>query len=304
LTSRKIRVAVLGTGNIGTDLAERLLSDEEFELVAFVGRRSDSPGLERMKSRIPNLISNGFEGLEALLGGLDGVFDATSALDHLDHWPTIQTHGKWVIDLTPSRLGSPMVPELLGRHESMALSKGFSVNYSMVTCGGQSAAPLIFGMGKAAKGAVRLEISSSISSKSAGPATRRNLEQYISATENLASLLVPGVPTKAILVLNPIEPPAMMRTTVSIEAGSFDLELAKSEVNRIVEQVNHYVPGYSMVVEPHLTSAGSISATVKVTGQGFFLPDYAGNLDIINSAAVETARRHMASFVEGASDVV
>jgi acetaldehyde dehydrogenase len=116
--------------------------------------------------------------------------------------------------------------------------------------------------------------------------------------------LVPGVPTKAILVLNPIEPPAMMRTTVSIEAGSFDLELAKSEVNRIVEQVNHYVPGYSMVVEPHLTSAGSISATVKVTGQGFFLPDYAGNLDIINSAAVETARRHMASFVEGASDVV
>ncbi len=299
MTNRKIRVAVLGTGNIGTDLAERLLADGEFELVAFVGRRSDSPGLERMKSRIPNLITNGFEGLDSMLDDLDGVFDATSALDHLSHWPTIQRHGKWVIDLTPSRLGFPMVPELLGRHESMALASSFSVNYSMVTCGGQSAAPLVFGMGKAAEGAVRLEISSSISSKSAGPATRRNIEQYITATESLASLLVPGVPTKAILVLNPIDPPAMMRTTVSIEAESFDLERAKSEVNKIVNQVNQYVPGYSIVVEPHLTSAGSISATVKVTGQGFFLPDYAGNLDIINSAAVETARRHMASFFGG-----
>lgn len=297
-------MAVLGTGNIGTDLAERLLVDEDFELVAFVGRRSDSPGLERMKTRIPNLISEGFDGLKSLLGELDGVFDATSALDHLSHWPKIKEHDKWVVDLTPSRLGKPVVPELLGRHKSMALSSVFSVNYSMVTCGGQSAAPLIFGMGMSVQGGVGLEISSSISSRSAGPATRRNIEQYISATESLASLLLPGIPTKAILVLNPIEPPAMMRTTVSIEGESFDLELAKSEVKKIVELVNEYVPGYSMVVEPHLTSAGSISATVKVTGQGFFLPDYAGNLDIINSAAVETARRHMSSFCGGASDAV
>lgn len=304
MVSRRIRVAILGTGNIGTDLAERLLADNHFELVAFVGRRSDSPGIERLKSRIPNIITNGFVGLEPMLEELDGVFDATSALDHLTHWPIIESKGKWVVDLTPSRLGRPMVPELLGRHDSMALSSGYPVNYSMVTCGGQSAAPLIFGLGAAAKNGIRLEISSSISSKSAGPATRRNIEQYIGTTENLASLLFPGVPSKAILVLNPVEPPAMMRTTVSIDAESFDLDLAKCEVSTVVDQVRKYVPGYSLVVEPHLTHSGAISATVKVTGQGFFLPDYAGNLDIINSAAVETARRHMAAFSGGARSAI
>jgi acetaldehyde dehydrogenase len=293
-------VAVLGTGNIGTDLAERILADDEFELAAFVGRRSDSPGLERMRGRVPNLISNGFAGLEALLGEVDGVFDATSAQDHLSHWPKIEEMGKWVIDLTPSRIGKPLVPELIGRQSEMALSSGYSANYSMVTCGGQSAAPLIFGMSKATKKGLSLEISSSISSRSAGPATRRNIEQYISATENLSSLLFPSIPTKAILVLNPVEPPAMMRTTVSIDADTFDLDLAKDAVHEIVDQVKKYVPGYSLVVDPHITPTGTLSATVKVTGQGFFLPDYAGNLDIINSAAVETARRHMAAFGGGA----
>ena len=304
MSNRKIRVAVLGTGNIGTDLAERLLADDEFELAAFVGRRSDSPGLERMRGRIPNLISDGFAGLEAMLGEIDGVFDATSALDHVSHWPKIEEMGKWVVDLTPSRIGKPLVPELIGRQSEMSLSSGYSANYSMVTCGGQSAAPLIFGMNKAAKNGQRLEMSSSISSKSAGPATRRNIEQYISATENLSSLLFSAVPTKAILVLNPVEPPAMMRTTVSIDAEAFDLDLAKDAVHEIVDQVKKYVPGYSLVVEPHITPAGSMSATVKVTGQGFFLPDYAGNLDIINSAALETARRHMAAFPGGAPNAV
>lgn len=304
MSNRKIRVAVLGTGNIGTDLAERLLADDEFELAAFVGRRSDSPGLERMGGRIPNLIPDGFAGLEAMLGEIDGVFDATSALDHFSHWPKIEEKGKWVVDLTPSRIGKPLVPELIGRQSEMALSSGYSANYSMVTCGGQSAAPLIFGMNKAAKNGQRLEMSSSISSKSAGPATRRNIEQYISATENLSSLLFPAVPTKAILVLNPVEPPAMMRTTVSIDAEAFDLDLAKDAVHEIVDQVKKYVPGYSLVVDPHITPAGSLSATVKVTGQGFFLPDYAGNLDIINSAAVETARRHMAAFLGRDSDAI
>lgn len=299
LPNQKIRVAVLGTGNIGTDLAERLVADDEFELVAFVGRRADSPGLERMKGRVPHLIADGFAGLASMLDELDGVFDATSALDHFSHWPRIEEAGKWVVDLTPSRIGRPLVPELIGRQSEMSLSSGYSANYSMVTCGGQSAAPLIFGMSKAAKNGLRLEMSSSISSRSAGPATRKNIEQYISATENLSSLLYPTVPTKAILVLNPVEPPAMMRTTVSIDAQAFDLEVAKSSVHEIVDQVKKYVPGYSLVVDPHLTPAGSLSATVKVTGQGFFLPDYAGNLDIINSAAVETARRHMAAFTGG-----
>jgi acetaldehyde dehydrogenase len=117
-------------------------------------------------------------------------------------------------------------------------------------------------------------------------------------------LLFSAVPTKAILVLNPVEPPAMMRTTVSIDAEAFDLDVAKDAVHEIVDQVKKYVPGYSLVVDPHITPAGSLSATVKVTGQGFFLPDYAGNLDIINSAAVETARRHMAAFPGGAPNAV
>jgi len=292
----KIRVAIVGTGNIGTDLCERLLKDSKFAVVAFVGRRSDSSGLARMQTRVPNVVDTGIEALKTIWDHIDGVFDATSASAHPSNWAMAQIHNKWMIDLTPSRIGTPLIPVLINKSPSMKISNEYVANYSMVTCGGQSSAPLIYAITKYAKSVEEVEISSSIASLSAGPATRTNIDEYIDATENMTILLTGCTSVKSILVLNPAEPPVMMRTTVHVRAANFDLPLIQKESRELVKKVKAYVPGYDLVVEPHVSGSGQISATVKVAGSGYFLPDYAGNLDIINAAAVETALQHVRSI--------
>jgi acetaldehyde dehydrogenase len=290
--AKPIRVAIIGTGNIGTDLCYRILRDSRFEVVAFVGRRANSPGLEMFTGEVKHLISNGIQGLLPILSDLDGAFDATSAFDHKEHWEVLTSLNKWVIDLTPSKIGIPVVPVLIDKISNMKIKEIYSSNYSMVTCGGQSAAPILYAISSACTGIVDVEVSSSIAALSAGPATRINIDQYIESTESLARQIIGCEKIKAILVLNPSEPPVMMRTTVNISADSCDIEFALDATRKIVKQVQEYVPGYEMVVEPYKQSKTNISATVKVTGAGYVLPEYAGNLDIINSAAVETAYLH------------
>ena len=296
MNPNKIKVAILGTGNIGTDLCARLLLDSDFEVVALVGRRADSPGLNSFEGKVGELISNGIEGLIASDVEFEGVFDATSAFDHRGHWEVMSKKGKWMVDLTPSRIGTPFVPELLGKVSGMDMSENFVANYSMVTCGGQSSGPLLYAMSQHSSGISEVEVSSSIASLSAGPATRRNIDQYIQSTENLIQLITGCAAVKAILVLNPAEPPVMMRTTVHMKVTDYDLDAMKLEAHKIVSRVKQYVPGYDIVVEPHSPNPGQISATAKVTGAGYVLPEYAGNLDIINAAAVETARQHSRIF--------
>lgn len=295
--SNKIKVAVLGTGNIGTDLAERILLDPGFELVSLVGRRKDSPGLLRFEGRVKNLIHEGIDGLLELTEDFHGVFDATSAFDHLSHWEKLNARGKWAIDLTPSRLGLPFVPVLANRVPSMKIQKNSSANYSMVTCGGQSSAPMLFALAAAARNIKEVEVSSSIAALSAGPATRRNIDQYVQSTEDLIINITGCNNVKAILVLNPAEPPVMMRTTVQMRVGSFDQEFAVETLNQISATVSSYVPGYQVVVKPLMRDDFVVTATAKVTGAGYFLPEYAGNLDIINAAAVETARLHVSEIM-------
>jgi acetaldehyde dehydrogenase len=292
--NKPIRIAIIGTGNIGTDLCYRLLRDSRFKVVALVGRRSDSPGIDMFKNEVDHLIVNGIEGLIPFLNEIDGAFDATSAVDHKKHWELLANAQKWVIDLTPSKIGRPLIPVLMGKIPIMSLQNSISSNYSMVTCGGQSSAPILYAIASASTGIREVEVSSSIAALSAGPATRLNIDQYIDSTEGLSALISDCDKVKAILVLNPAEPPVMMRTTVNISAASCDLEQAKATALRIVTEVQNYVPGYEMVVEPYLQSLNTISATMKVTGAGYVLPDYAGNLDIINSAAIETAVLHNA----------
>jgi acetaldehyde dehydrogenase len=293
---KRIRVAIIGTGNIGTDLCYRMLRDPRFEVVALVGRRADSPGLRMFDNQLNHLISTGIDGLIPFLDEIDGAFDATSAFDHKAHWERMVDSRKWMMDLTPSKIGRPIVPVLLGKIPSMSLQEDSSSNYSMVTCGGQSSAPLLYAISSNSVGIKEVEISSSIAALSAGPATRLNIDQYIDSTESLSSLISGCKNVKAILVLNPAEPPVMMRTTVNISVESCDVERAKLSARSIIKEVQRYVPGYELVVEPHLQSHNTISATVKVTGAGYVLPEYAGNLDIINSAAVETAVLHDAAF--------
>jgi len=287
-----IRVAIIGTGNIGTDLCFRMLKDNRFEVVALVGRRADSPGLEMFKGQVKHLISNGIEGLLPHLPELDGAFDATSAFDHLKHWEILRKANKWAVDLTPSKIGLPIVPVLIGKIATFALTVGNTTNYSMVTCGGQSSAPILHAITSASTKVLEVEVSSSIAALSAGPATRLNLDQYIESTEGLISKISSCDNVKAILILNPAEPPVMMRTTVNVSTNFCDLEVAKRNARDIVREVQQYVPGYELVVEPYLQSHHTISATVRVSGAGYVLPEYAGNLDIINSAAVEIAILH------------
>lgn len=287
-----IRVAIIGTGNIGTDLCYRMLKDKRFEVVALVGRRSESPGLQMFDGQVKHLISNGIEGLTPYMNEIDGAFDATSAFHHKKHWEVLSNSNKWMMDLTPSKIGQPIVPVLREQVPGLSLQESQSSNYSMVTCGGQSSAPILHAMVSASRNITEIEISSSIAALSAGPATRLNIDQYIDSTEGLASIISGCANVKAILVLNPAAPPVMMRTTVNVTAEQFDLTSALDNARSIVLEVQKHVPGFEMVVEPYMLSPGTITATVKVTGAGYVLPEYAGNLDIINSAAVETAVLH------------
>lgn len=293
---QKIKVAIIGTGNIGTDLCYRMLRDPSFHVVALVGRRADSPGIKMFEHQVDYLITEGIDGLIPILDEIDGVFDATSAFDHKKHWEIISKAGKWIIDLTPSKIGLPIVPVLITKIESMRMQEKNSSNYSMVTCGGQSSAPLLYALTQASTDISEVEISSSIAALSAGPATRLNIDQYIDSTENLSGIISGCSTVKAILVLNPAEPPIMMRTTVNLSVGSCDIQKAISATKEIVEDVQKYVSGYELVVEPYMLNHGTVSATVKVTGAGYVLPEYAGNLDIINAAAVETAKLHAKAF--------
>jgi acetaldehyde dehydrogenase (acetylating) len=302
MVNKKLRVAVIGTGNIGTDLCERLLKDSDFDLTTVIGRRADSPGLLRFLNKVKNIGTAGIESLIQFIDEFDGVFDATSAYAHKSHWAVLSAKGKFAIDLTPSKIGTPTVPVLYDYFESMRSTVGESINYSMVTCGGQSSAPLIYAMTRAVDSVSNIEISSSISSKSAGPATRLNIDQYVHTTENLASLISGTVNTKAILVLNPAEPPVMMRTTVHLKGTGLNLTLCRDICDEMENLVQKYVPGYEIVIQPHLSSADTFSATAKVTGAGFFLPSYAGNLDIINAAGIETARRLLTLINKGKSE--
>jgi acetaldehyde dehydrogenase len=275
-----------------------MLQDASFEVVAFVGRRADSPGLRMFENQVKYSIGNGIEGLIPYLNEVEGVFDATSAFDHQKHWEILSKAGKWVIDLTPSKIGLPIVPVLMNKTPVMHLQSENSSNYSMVTCGGQSSAPLVYALTVASTGISEVEISSSIAALSAGPATRLNIDEYIESTENLTSIVSGCSNVKAILVVNPAEPPVMMRTTVNMAVDSCDISTAIQMTTELIEDVQSYVPGYELVVEPYMLNQKTVSATVKVTGAGYVLPEYAGNLDIINAAAVETAKLHSDSLLD------
>ncbi|MDA9796616.1 hypothetical protein N9C09_01155 [Aquiluna sp.] len=282
----KPTIAILGSGNIGVDLAERILHDSEFKIAALIGRRSDSPGLQRMADKGVSTFAGGLEEFLDQGVSVDGFFDATSAFDHVRHWQRIETETEaWAIDLTPSRIGLEVIPIL----DKSVIQTGNKRNFNMVTCGGQSSSPIVAAMCAGSGEIASVEISSSIASDSAGPATRKNLDHYIEATEATAARLA-GAPSKAILVLNPALPQVMMRTSVTIEASSMDIKAAEKNVIEMINRVSADVPGYKLVLPPTEIAKNVFLSTVSVEGAGYYLPNYSGNLDIINAAAIQTAR--------------
>lgn len=279
---KKLKVAIIGSGNIGTDLLIKVMRSPYLECSAFIGRNFQSQGMQKAQTLKVNISADGIDYIKNNPDCCDIVFDATSAASHFEHAPILADLRKFVIDLTPAKIGSMCVP-------AVNLKEGLSAqNVNMITCGGQASIPIAHAIGKTQSEVEYVEVVSSIASKSAGPATRINLDEYIHTTEEGVKHFSGAKKTKAILNLNPAIPCINMQTTVMAKVKSPDLEKLKPFLSEIIESVKKYVPGYEIIVGP-VVEDGRIFVTARVKGLGDYLPAYAGNLDIINCAAVAMA---------------
>lgn len=283
----KLNIAILGSGNIGTDLLIKTLRSPHLLCTLFVGRNPDSKGIQLAQ----NLgIATSLRQIDAILDNpdlCDLVFDATSAEAHLEHWPILQKLGKTVIDLTPAHVGKMAVP-------SVRLADSLQEqNVNLISCGGQASTPLAYAIKEACGQINYVEVVSSIASNSAGPATRMNLDEYIENTERGLKYFSGAKTAKAILILNPAQPEINMQTTLYARVTSPNKERIEQEITKMVTKLQKYVPGYQLLIPP-IVNGDQVTVSVKVIGLGDYLPSYAGNLDIINCAAIRVAE----SFAE------
>jgi len=284
----KLKVAILGSGNIGTDLMIKIHRSEFLECALFIGRNLSSQGMAKAISMGIKVSDESIKAIEKNVDCCDLVFDATSAKDAIGHWQILEKLGKIVVDLTPAKVGGLCIPAV-NLHESIKQQ-----NVNMVTCGGQASIPIAYAIGKTHNDIDYIEVVSSIASRSAGPATRLNLDEYIDTTEYGVKLFSKAKKTKAILNLNPANPCIDMQTTIFAKVDKPNIDALTIEVNNIVEKIKLYVPGYHLLVPP-IYENGRIVVMVKALGLGDYLPKYAGNLDIINCAAIAVAEEYAKS---------
>ena len=288
LNQKKLKVAIIGSGNIGTDLLVKTMRSPYLNCSLFVGRNMASPGMRKANELGVKISDQGIKAIQDDPECCDIVFDATSALAHLHHWPILSSLGKHVIDMTPSKIGEMCVP-------SINLESKSSVNnVNMITCGGQASVPIVYAIAAVHKELEYVEVVSHIASRSAGPATRINLDEYIETTEAAIKNFSGAKHAKAILTLNPATPCVDMQTTVLVQVSSPNMDEIGASIAKMVSKVHEYVPGYQLLVGPVLEN-GRIVVTVKVSGLGDYLPKYAGNLDIINCAAIAAAEYYAKS---------
>ena len=280
--SSKLPVAVLGTGNIGTDLLIKITKSPWLECRLFAGRNLASPGMMKASLLDIPVSALGIESILSLRSQIALVFDATSAEDHRKHAPLLKAAGMIAVDLTPAKVGRMCVPAV-NLQDCLQLP-----NVNMVTCGGQAAIPLAHAIAEANPDVEYIETVSSIASRSAGPATRINLDEYLDTTEKGIQAFTSCAKAKAILNLNPAQPCVHMQTTVMAKIPTPNLEKTRHKVRAIAERIKQYVPGYQLILEPMIEGSRLITM-VKVNGLGDYLPKYAGNLDIINCAAIAFA---------------
>lgn len=277
----RVKVAIIGPGNIGSDLMYKILRSKHLELALMAGI-IESEGIKRARSMG---IKASTEGIGAVLADeeIKIVFDATSARTHLEHAPLLKKAGKIAIDLTPAAVGPYVVP-------CVNLDKvKAEPNLNMITCGGQATVPIVHAINRVA-GAEYAEIVSCIASKSAGPGTRQNIDEFTQTTAKALEVVGGAKKGKAIIVLNPAEPPIMMTNTIYVRVTKPDEKAIRTSVAEVLQEVQSYVPGYRLRVPPIL-DGDKVTTIVEVEGAGDFLAKYAGNLDIINAAAVATAEK-------------
>lgn len=281
----KLKVAIIGSGNIGTDLLIKVLRSPHLECGAFIGRNLSSSGMMKALSLGVPVSADGIDYIVKNPDCCDLVFDATSAKSHLEHAPVLKKLNKRVIDLTPAKIGLMSVPSV---NLKDCLSE-FNVN--MVTCGGQASIPVAYAIGQTQTEVEYIEVVSSIASRSAGPATRQNLDEYIKTTEDGLKEFSGAARTKAILNLNPAEPCVDMQTTIFAKVKHPNMEKLSGVLTQLVEKIRKYVPGYEIILGP-IVENGRIVVMARVRGLGDYLPAYAGNLDIINCAAIAMAEEY------------
>ena len=300
----RTRVAIIGSGNIGTDLMIKVLRlSDTLEMAVLAGIDPASDGLARAQSLGVATTADGIHGLIAMPGFADVaiVFDATSAAAHAIHARRLAEHGKIVIDLTPAAIGPYVVPPVNG---DAHLGER---NLNMVTCGGQATIPIVAAIARVAR-VCYAEIVASIASKSAGPGTRANIDEFTETTARAISEVGGAERGKAIIVLNPAEPPLIMRDTVYCLTDDADPAAITAAVEAMVAEVQAYVPGYRLKQAVQFERIGDnrplripemdgefsglkVTVFLEVEGAGHYLPVYAGNLDIMTSAALRTAEK-------------
>ena len=312
----RTKVAVIGSGNIGTDLMVKVLRlSDTLEMAAMVGIDPDSDGLARARRLGVPTTCEGVAGLIAMPGfdDITIVFDATSAGTHRANAAALAPYGKRLVDLTPAAIGPYVVPPVnLDAH----LDAG---NINMVTCGGQATVPVVAAISRVVD-VPYAEIVASIASRSAGPGTRANIDEFTETTASAIEQVGGATRGKAIIILNPAEPPMIMRDTVLAlvdDPADARQDAIRDSVERMVSQVSAYVPGYRLKQAVQFTALGAdddvrtlsdgapathkVSVFLEVEGAAHYLPSYAGNLDIMTSAALQVAERiaqHDAAAVE------
>lgn len=300
----KTKVAIIGSGNIGTDLMIKIMRlSDTLEMGVMVGIDPASDGLARAKRMGVATTHEGIDGLIAMPAFKDVgiVFDATSAGAHKRNNELVQAAGKRMVDLTPAAIGPYVIPPVNG--EACLDAK----NVNMVTCGGQATIPIVHAVNRVAKVHYG-EIVASISSKSAGPGTRANIDEFTETTSQAIMDVGGATRGKAIIIFNPAEPPLIMRDTVYCLCDDADREAIRQSVEAMVAEVQSYVPGYRLKQAVQFEHIGSnqplripemdgsftglkVSVFLEVEGAAHYLPAYAGNLDIMTSAALKTAEK-------------
>jgi len=280
----KVKVAVLGSGNIGTDLMKKLDRSEFLELTAVIGIDPQSDGLRRAREL-------GYAGVDTGIDGFladpelkaDIVFDATSAKAHLYNAKVLKEAGIKVIDMTPAAVG-PLVCAAVNIEDHLEKD-----NINLITCGGQATIPMVHAVNRVAQ-VEYAEIVATIASKSAGPGTRANIDEFTETTARAIEKVGGAKQGKAIIILNPAEPPIIMRDTVYtlVEEGKMDEEAIRQSISEMEKVVQSYVPGYRVRTEP-IFDGNKVTIFLEVEGAGDYLPVYAGNLDIMTSAGVKIA---------------
>ncbi|MEP6868829.1 MAG: acetaldehyde dehydrogenase (acetylating) [Novosphingobium sp.] len=300
----KTKVAIIGSGNIGTDLMIKIMRlSEVLEMGAFVGIDPQSDGLQRAARMGVPITAEGIDGLIAMpeFADIQIVFDATSAGAHKRNSELVLAAGKRMIDLTPAAIGPYTIPPINGEANLDA------TNVNMVTCGGQATIPIVAAVNRVAKVHYG-EIVASISSKSAGPGTRANIDEFTETTSQAIMDVGGATRGKAIIILNPAEPPLIMRDTVYCLCEDGDRDAIRQSIHDMVAEVQSYVPGYRLKQAVQFESIGDnqplripemdgsftglkVSVFLEVEGAAHYLPAYAGNLDIMTSAAMKTAEK-------------